>query len=205
MKRYFYIGAIFLLFNNGLLFGQGDVIISAGGNPITVNSGATVTPDPTISPIGFGSYSPSITSIGSINVSGLLGVQMDDATGSAGSDPGWMLLSMTTDSGQVSFSGGIALLSFNPSGSADPIPDFNSSASYQWQIINALNNNLNINGNLTVDLSQFYNSYSGVFSTYATSSGLFLTYNPIPEPSAASLLAIFTSSFLLLKHRLFHG
>lgn len=209
MKRYFYIGAVFLVFNSSLLFGQGStgVITISSGSGIDSDSGATVTPSPTSDPIDLGYYLVANASGNIIiSTSGVLGMRMDDATGSAGVDPGWTLLSLTTDNGQVLIScEGIALESFTTSGSAAPMANFDPSASYQWQIINAPDNNLNIIGNLTVDLSQFYNSYNGAFSTYATSSGLFLTYTPIPEPSIASLFAILFPSLLLLKHRLFHG
>jgi hypothetical protein len=207
MKRYFYISAFFLAFNS-LLFGQGSsgVITISSGTGIDADSGGTVMLGPTSDPIDFGYYVAANASGNIIiNTSGLLGMRMDDAAGSAGVDPGWTLLALTAG-GQVSINcEGIALESLANSGDPAPISNFDPSASYQWQIINAPNNNLNINGVLTVDLSQFYNSYSGVFSTYATSSSLFLTYTPIPEPSIASLFAILFPSLLLLKHRLFHG
>jgi hypothetical protein len=207
MKRYFYIGAAFLMLGNSVLFGQGDgdVDITSGGVSITdPGSGIiTVTPYPIISsPIDFG-YSLLANTSGSINISGAIGISMDDATGSAGIDPGWTLLSLTSRSGQVSISGGIFLESFTTSGGAAPVTDFDPLVSYCWQIINAPENNLNIAGGLTLDLSQFYNSYNGVFSTYATTSDLFLTYTPAPEPSTISLLAISVPSVLFLKRRLF--
>lgn len=247
MKRYFYIGAAFLILGNCLLFGQGEGTITISDPPIGSGSGVTVIPvsdggiivsDTTIdsdnsvsivasagieldnvniagNPISIASptagieindstligTTPSLMPINadaSIVMTGsTLGVSMNQASDSAGGNPGWTLWTLTAGD-QVSISTLTLLLI------ADGLPDFDQSASYSWDVITAPGNNLSLpDGNINLDLSQFYNSYNGVFSTYATPSDLFLTYTPAPEASTISLLAISVPSVLLLRRRLF--
>lgn len=157
--------------------GAGSIIIFNDGIPLDAGSVTQLATSPY--------YSPSLNAISSFTISGL-SIYMNAASGSASTDPGWTLYTFTAGD-QVTLSGcSISLQSFTIANTAGQVSDFNSFAPYTWQIINAPNDNLVANG-VMVDLSQFQNPYNGVFSTYATSSDLFLTYTPVPEPSTFAL------------------
>lgn len=165
------------------LYGSAPILIENThiiGSPISISSEGGIETDncsmtgntPSLMPISAGS---SIVMNGST-----LGIPMNQASSSAGGNPGWALWVLTAGD-QVSLSGLELLLM------AGGLPDFDPSASYSWNVITAPNANL-FAENLTVNLSQFYNSYNGVFSTMVTPSDVFLNYNPVPEPSTWALL-----------------
>ncbi|MCE9555112.1 MAG: autotransporter-associated beta strand repeat-containing protein [Planctomycetes bacterium] len=177
------------------LKGTGTVL----GN-LTVAAGSKLSPGSspgTINQVGIQTWDPA----------GALVVEMNDALGTAGSDPGWDLLNIT---GSLDLSGLgtgnefiIELTSLDLANAPGLAANFNPLNYYEWLIVDTTNDIATYSGanQFTVDTTAFDNSFSGTFSVLrgdqasGDNTQLYLVYaaaqtEVVPEPSTLALGAL---------------
>jgi autotransporter-associated beta strand protein len=124
--------------------------------------------------------------------------EINNATGSAGADPGWDLLSGSSILDITATSGGtfnLLITSLTLSNTTGFATNFSDAGIYNWLIADFAT----ITGfdatDFSINTSAFSNSFTGNFGVSlggvgavpGDSSQIFLTYTPVPEPSAALL------------------
>ncbi len=126
--------------------------------------------------------------------------EINDATGTAGTDPGWDLENGTGTLNITSTTGSpfnILVTSLTLANAAGLATNFNSSLSYNWLIadFNAITGFAADAFN--VNTSGFTNTFSGTFGVAlgggalpGDNSQIYLTYSPVPEPGTALLGAL---------------
>lgn len=186
---------------NGTLNGSSAISIASGmtlsgsgtisSGAVTLASGATLAPG----------NSPGTLTVGAMTLSGdaTYAWEINDATGTTGSDPGWDLLNATgvvdiAANSSSPFTIDVAsLTALNAGGEAVNFVDSNN---YSWTIISAAGG-LTFSGGNTVtdsfliDLTGFTNAYTGTFSVTDVGNDIILSYTAavIPEPSTYAALA----------------
>jgi fibronectin-binding autotransporter adhesin len=195
----------------GIVDVNNGATLSVSGNvnkAIDVNSGGTL--------LGAGTVSGASTIAGTISPGNSPGTmtfgatqtwssdggylwEINDATGTQGSNPGWDLVNITSGNLDVNSSQAnpftlfVTSLSGNSPGSA---ANFNNTQNYTWTIATAVGGIQGFSGNnVVIDSTGFQNDLGGGnFSLAASGNDLNLHFNatPIPEPGtlAASLLLI---------------
>ncbi len=124
--------------------------------------------------------------------------EINNATGTTGADPGWDLLSGSGTLDITAASGSafnLLITSLTLSNTAGLATNFSDVGSYNWLIADFAT----INGfdatAFNINTSAFANSFTGIFGVSlggvgavpGDNSQIFLTYSPVPEPSAALL------------------
>lgn len=124
--------------------------------------------------------------------------EINNATGTAGADPGWDLLSGSGTLDITAASGSafnLLITSLTLSNSAGFATNFSDAGSYNWLIADFAT----ITGfdatDFNINTSAFANSFTGIFGVSlggvgvvpGDNSQIFLTYTPVPEPRAALL------------------
>nr|MCU0750608.1 autotransporter-associated beta strand repeat-containing protein [Akkermansiaceae bacterium] len=124
--------------------------------------------------------------------------EINNATGTAGADPGWDLLSGSGTLDITAASGSafnLLITSLTLSNSAGFATNFTDAGSYNWLIADFAS----ITGfdatDFNINTSAFANSFTGIFGVSlggvgvvpGDNSQIFLTYTPVPEPRAALL------------------
>lgn len=135
--------------------------------------------------------------------------ELNNATGTAGADPGWDLLSgsgtldITASSGSAF---NLLITSLNLGNTAGFATNFSDAGSYNWLIADFAT----IAGfdatDFNINTSAFANSFTGTFGVSlggvgvvpGDNSQIFLTYTPVPEPRAALLGSL---GLIALLHR----
>lgn len=138
-------------------------------------------------------------------------MEINNATGTAGSDPGWDLVS---GSGALNISANsgspfvIDVTSLGLDNQVGEAINFNSLASYAW-IIADFNSITNFAAEaFSVDTSNFSNTFEGTFGVAqgggliaGDASQIYLSYTAVPEPRAALLAALGALALLLPRRR----
>jgi autotransporter-associated beta strand protein len=137
--------------------------------------------------------------------------EVNDATGTAGADPGWDLVSGTGTLDITATSGSkftlevVSLLASNAPGDAD---NFNALSSYNWLIADFVNSVTGFDAaNFDIDTAGFSNAFGGTFGVAlgdtfgigGDDSQVYLTYVGIPEPATALLGSL--GLLVLLRRR----
>lgn len=130
--------------------------------------------------------------------------EINNATGTAGSDPGWDLI---TGSGTLTISAdsfspfNIMLTSLNLSNASDVAANFNSSQNYNWLIADFASISGFSSDAFAINTDDFQNPYSGTFSVSQTDGQLFLNYQVVPEPGITLLLGIGALCLVMYRRR----
>ncbi len=139
--------------------------------------------------------------------------EMNNATGTAGDDPGWDLLSGTgslTISATSESKFNILLTTLTLSNVAGNAVNFDNSLAYNWLIADFVNPIAGFDPSaFFINTSGFTNPHGGIFNISLGNSGsiggddtqIFLTYNPIPEPNASAILGGLGMLALLRRRR----
>lgn len=140
--------------------------------------------------------------------------EINDATGTAGADPGWDLLngagtlSITATSGNE-FT--IKVMSLTPENAPGNAANFSDLSDYTWRIADFANVITFDALAFKIDTSAFSNAFTGTFSllrgddvliTGGDNTQLWLAYTAIPEPPAWMLLAMGLGALALRRRRL---
>ena len=173
--------------NNGLI--EGNFNNLAGG---TLSGSGTILGDLNLSGIlAVGNSPGTMTVMGNVNWNDgtTFELELSDATGTAGSDPGWDLLLAdgVMDLSGVS-AGGIAILltSLDLANIPGMAVNFNGNSDYHWIFATADGGITGFDSSLfTIDSTNFWNSLNGMFAVSMGGDSLFLDYttNALPEPS----------------------
>ena len=179
----------------------------AGTNWTGSLSGLTVGAGDTISP----GNSPGTAATGSQTwaAAGTYLFEMNNATGTAGSDPGWDLLSGSGTLDITAIDGAefnLKLTSLTLANAAGLASNFNDALSYTWLLADFGG----INGfdatAFNIDTSTFQNPFTGTFGVAlgggalpGDNSQIYLTYTAVPEPRAALLGGI--GLLMILRRR----
>jgi autotransporter-associated beta strand protein len=176
---------------------------------LTVNSGGDISP-------GFGPNSGPGFGVSTINAGnttisggGKYTFEVNDFSGTAGTDPGWDLLNITGTLNLSNLSPAnpfiIQLQSLNLGDTLGLAANFNQYGDYSLLIASASDGFVgNFASDLfTVDTSGFQNANSGFWTVSDPGGNLDLNYTAVPEPSVAMLwlsgCGIFALRFLLLR------
>jgi autotransporter-associated beta strand protein len=127
--------------------------------------------------------------------------EINNATGTAGSDPGWDLLSGTGTLDITATSGSefnLLITSLTTLNAGGNVANFNDATAYNWLIAGFDTINGFDSTDFNINTSGFSNTFTGAFSVSLGGVGavpgdnkqLYLTYTPIPEPRAALLGAL---------------
>jgi autotransporter-associated beta strand protein len=173
----------------GLSIGSNQVI-SPGNSPGTATTGSQT-------------WAPNGTYLWEIN----------DATGTAGVDPGWDLLNVTgalTLSSTLANPFTISITSLTLSNIAGNASNFADLTSYNWKIAQAGSAISGFSSDIfVINTSGFTNSFTGTFGIAlgdspgigGTNQEIYLTYTAIPEPSTWALLGVGVAVLLWRKRR----
>lgn len=169
----------------GTLSGSGTI----NGN-LVLNSGTILSPGNspgTMSVVGNVTWGPSATFLFEIN----------DATGTSGSDPGWDLLSVTGTLTITASAGNEFMLdvdSFTLANAPGDAANFNPATSYSWTFASAAGGIVGFNPlAFLLDLSGFSNPYTGTFSIAQLGNDLNLVYTApaaVPEPGTLVIWSV---------------
>lgn len=169
--------------SGGLLYGNGTV------EQLVLESGSTLSPG----------HSPGTMFAGSAVWAGGANFlfEINDATGTAGSDPGWDLLdvsgslTITASAGNEFTLDVDSLLLTNSPGDA---ANFNQANNYSWTFASAAGGIVGFSPlAFLLDLSGFTNLYTGVFSVAQAGNSLNLVYTPtgvVPEPGTLVIWSV---------------
>ena len=136
--------------------------------------------------------------------------EMNDATGTAGSDPGWDLLSGTGNLNITATSGSefnLFVTSLGIDDLAGNAINFNELLSYNWLIADFDTITNFAASAFSIDTSSFTNTFTGTFGVALGNSGsiggdssqIYLTYTAVPEPGTAVLTGLTLLALLRRK------
>jgi len=191
-----------LTFTNGTLEGT-----NWNGNL----SGLTITTGRTISP----GNSPGTATTGTQTwgESGSYVWEINNATGTAGFDPGWDLVDA---SGALTLSStavnpfAINIVSLTLGNVAGEAANFNDLTSYTWKIAEAGSSISGFSTDIfSLNTSGFENTFTGTFGIAlgnspgigGTDAEIYLTYTAVPEPATWALLAVALTFVVVLRRR----
>lgn len=166
---------------------------------VTIGGGSVLSPGHspgTLPVVGNASWDPSGTFLFEIN----------DATGTAGSDPGWDLftvtgtLTITAAAGNPFFLDVDSLLLTNSPGDA---ANFNQASYYSWTFATAAGGIIGFDPlAFLLDLSGFTNLYVGEFTVAQAGNSLNLVYTPtgvVPEPGTLLIWSVLGLGLLSIR------
>lgn len=138
--------------------------------------------------------------------------EVNNATGTAGSDPGWDLLTGTGTLSLTATSGSkfnIVLTSLTLSNVGGDAANFDGLLSYNWKLADFVNPVAGFDSAaFNVDRSAFSNAATGTFAVVlgdtvsgGNSGQLYLAYTAVPEPATWALLAFSLTAMVVLRRR----
>ncbi len=182
-----------LTWNNGVLGGTNW--IGASLNNLTVNASRLISPG--------NSPGTASTENQTWGTGGGYLWEINSASGTAGADPGWDLLSLTGTLSITATSGDrftIYVTSLTIGNTPGAVADFSKFTSYQWKIAEAANTISTFDvDKFEINTTDFSNDFAGGSFSIArgdtavlggSDTDLYLVYTAIPEPSAAALFGI---------------
>ncbi len=141
--------------------------------------------------------------------------EINQATGgTAGSDPGWDLITLSGDLTVSATSGAtftINILSLGLDNMSGDAEGFNAALSYNWIIADAANAIVGFSSDkFSINTSGFTNDFDGSFAVALGNSPgiggddtqIYLTYTAVPEPSSVAFIGLAAAAALLLRRRL---
>lgn len=162
----------------GRLSGSGTVI-----GTVTLDSGSTIAP---------GSSPGTLNTGGQIwNGGAQYAVEINDANGTAGSDPGWDLISITgglTINATSSDKFNIDVISLTLANTTGDAANFDSTQNYSFKILTASAGITGFDTNsFNIDTSAFSNSPDAGWYLSQSGNDILLNFAPVPEPSTVAI------------------
>ena len=174
---------------------------SLGG--LTIGTGKTISPG--------NSPGPAATTDQTWAGGGNYLFEVNNATGTAGADPGWDLLNGTGTLGITANSGSkfnVLLTSLTLSNVGGDAANFNGSTNYNWMLADFANPVTGFDAAaFNVNRTAFTNVAPGAFSVALGNSvggdntQLYLVYTAVPEPATWGLLAFSLTTVVVLRRR----
>jgi T5SS/PEP-CTERM-associated repeat protein/autotransporter-associated beta strand protein len=172
---------------SGSAFGSGPVTIATGAH-LSGHGGFTgaVQVDGTFSPGDI--IGAATTGSATLDSGGAFRWEINSITGVTGTD--WDLWNIAGSLDLAASSGApfsLELASLAPDQTPGLLAGFDESQSYSWKILTTSDGILGSLDTVTLDASEFQNSFTGSFSLAVQGTDLVLNYVAVPEPSASTI------------------